>query len=813
MMMKSPPPVFPRSGQTPRPAPNLTASPSLWQRLLGASASTNNNARRSAGGTSVSREAQQRFKTVLMITLLVLFAGWWGLNQHPWFKPAPPIFSQAGLSRSEAQALYVQALVAETTGDTDQALELLHQVEKPFSGLDPFLTFHFASIFEKTGCESCLQLRVKRLLEHPHVPAVKAEAFMLLGKSHLRAREPDKAIAVFEELLASSPTTTLHHEGAYFLGQAYYNLAQQQAAATPTSEKSLRSQPSRKKEGTLKLPKETVKAWLRYLEANAQRDAQTPPFQQATVVAQNLLKYQAAKHWPPTQLGWLMVALVQGGDTLQALELAKQPYRGWQAHLAHTQALIDTRQSSKALELFLKQAPRVAFRSKESNQVAQALLALLPTPEAKQQWLKRLQGNPDVDTLRLWLQTLSSTQPTVEAYEAMATQNRSSRFAPFALATATRLALANQTYPKVIELATAFESQETAAAKVESTEGASVWKTTPYRPAVLFWKAVALKQQNRRLEAEEAFKQLLAAYPFSYYALRASSHLTDSTGDSSFKPYWQLGMKVSLPLLPTLLEKNSTWLNQLMQALPANERLAELQVQQLQEFLTMHTLADAQQLIELYTPPASAARQLLMAYLNSQTEQPFMAIKALRDWQTSLDTATARELSPQVQQLLNELAFPVIYGGDVQANSRSQQVSPYVVLGLIRQESSFNPQALSSANAVGLMQLLPSTANDMAKRLTTANVTATQLRNPSTNIRYGTAYLAWLYQQLQQDPLLVVASYNAGLGNVSKWVNQRPELYKQCPDCFVESIPFDETRHYIQHVFEGVQVYRQRYGS
>jgi soluble lytic murein transglycosylase len=153
-----------------------------------------------------------------------------------------------------------------------------------------------------------------------------------------------------------------------------------------------------------------------------------------------------------------------------------------------------------------------------------------------------------------------------------------------------------------------------------------------------------------------------------------------------------------------------------------------------------------------------------------------------------------------------------LYGSDVQAAAKAQQVSPYLLLGLIRQESSFNSHALSPVQAVGLMQLLPSTANDMAKRQKASPVTPLQLLEPSTNIALGSTYLSWLHGQLQNDPLLVVAAYNAGMGNVAKWVNQSPQLYQHCPDCFVESIPFDETRHYIEHVFEGVQVYSQRYG-
>jgi soluble lytic murein transglycosylase len=134
------------------------------------------------------------------------------------------------------------------------------------------------------------------------------------------------------------------------------------------------------------------------------------------------------------------------------------------------------------------------------------------------------------------------------------------------------------------------------------------------------------------------------------------------------------------------------------------------------------------------------------------------------------------------------------------------------VLGIVRQESSFDPMAHSGAGARGMMQLMPATAQAVAHRLgdPTVNVTALST-DPAYNMRLGTAYLGGLLDQFGGSMPFAVASYNAGPGRVADWVaaNGSPAAASGVDMVdWIELIPFSETRNYVQRVVENVVVYR-----
>ncbi|HYZ62864.1 MAG TPA: lytic transglycosylase domain-containing protein, partial [Acetobacteraceae bacterium] len=133
-----------------------------------------------------------------------------------------------------------------------------------------------------------------------------------------------------------------------------------------------------------------------------------------------------------------------------------------------------------------------------------------------------------------------------------------------------------------------------------------------------------------------------------------------------------------------------------------------------------------------------------------------------------------------------------------------------VALGLIRQESSFDAQALSPAGARGLMQLMPATATQVARRL---NEPVASLTDAVFNMRLGTAYLHSLLGRFAALPA-ALAAYNAGPSRVQEWLaaNGDPASGAVDPIDWVELIPFNETRNYVQRVVENVVLYRARQG-
>jgi soluble lytic murein transglycosylase len=154
------------------------------------------------------------------------------------------------------------------------------------------------------------------------------------------------------------------------------------------------------------------------------------------------------------------------------------------------------------------------------------------------------------------------------------------------------------------------------------------------------------------------------------------------------------------------------------------------------------------------------------------------------------------------------LLFPRPYWSDLTASAEAQGLDPYLVASLIRQESEFNPGAISRANAMGLMQLLPSVGKQEAKRAGIRKFSASMLLNPSTNLRLGTMNLKEVLGRWNNTPEYALAAYNAGDVPVRNWVNENN--YQDLPE-FVESIPYTETREYVQSILRNREMYRQLY--
>jgi len=156
-----------------------------------------------------------------------------------------------------------------------------------------------------------------------------------------------------------------------------------------------------------------------------------------------------------------------------------------------------------------------------------------------------------------------------------------------------------------------------------------------------------------------------------------------------------------------------------------------------------------------------------------------------------------------------EALFPKAYWTDLKAFSTQNALDPYLVASLIRQESEFNPGAVSRANAVGLMQLLPKVGSGVAKQEKLKHFAATQLFTPEVNLRLGTRYFREMVDKYGSFEY-ALAAYNAGSNRVDDWLGQGK--YRD-PQEFVESIPFTETREYVQAILRNANVYRQLYGA
>jgi soluble lytic murein transglycosylase len=140
------------------------------------------------------------------------------------------------------------------------------------------------------------------------------------------------------------------------------------------------------------------------------------------------------------------------------------------------------------------------------------------------------------------------------------------------------------------------------------------------------------------------------------------------------------------------------------------------------------------------------------------------------------------------------------------------EVETAMVYAIARQESAFNPRAVSSAGARGLMQLMPATAKRTAQRFGVGFDLNRLVEDPAYNAKLGSAHLGELMEDWKGSHILAFASYNAGGGNVKKWINAYGDPRQPGIDLvdWIERIPFYETRNYVQRVMENLTVYRER---
>lgn len=156
------------------------------------------------------------------------------------------------------------------------------------------------------------------------------------------------------------------------------------------------------------------------------------------------------------------------------------------------------------------------------------------------------------------------------------------------------------------------------------------------------------------------------------------------------------------------------------------------------------------------------------------------------------------------------IAFPMPYRESLERACAENGLPPAMVAALIRQESEFNPRAVSSAKAYGLTQVLPSTGRMLSRPLGVRNFTASSLFDPDLNLRMGTRYLKTLLDKNEGSWERTLAGYNAGHSRVVEW-NTWAE-YRE-PSEFIETIPFTETRNYVQIVIRNAAIYKRLYSN
>jgi soluble lytic murein transglycosylase len=173
-----------------------------------------------------------------------------------------------------------------------------------------------------------------------------------------------------------------------------------------------------------------------------------------------------------------------------------------------------------------------------------------------------------------------------------------------------------------------------------------------------------------------------------------------------------------------------------------------------------------------------------------------------------LAVVAAVALRPLFHDAVKEIALPLRHEDIIRQQASAKGLDPALIAGVIYAESHFIDGRTSSAGALGLMQLTPDTARYIARKSGGTQFEISDLATPQVNISYGAYYLKYLMRRYHDDVPLVLAAYNAGEGNVDKWV-ARARAQGKALD--VGAIPFGETRSYVTKVIDARKQYRKSY--
>ncbi|MCW2997823.1 MAG: lytic transglycosylase protein, partial [Solirubrobacterales bacterium] len=171
---------------------------------------------------------------------------------------------------------------------------------------------------------------------------------------------------------------------------------------------------------------------------------------------------------------------------------------------------------------------------------------------------------------------------------------------------------------------------------------------------------------------------------------------------------------------------------------------------------------------------------------------------------------TAVVVLPSLDHAVRAITLPLKHEDIIRQQAREKDLDPALIAGVIYAESHFRDGQVSSAGALGLMQLTPETAKDIARRSGGSAFGIKDLGTPQVNISYGAYYLRYLKGRFGGNTTLMLAAYNAGEGNVDRWIGEAALAER---DFTAEDIPFPETRHYVDKVLTAQRDYRANYAA
>ncbi len=320
-------------------------------------------------------------------------------------------------------------------------------------------------------------------------------------------------------------------------------------------------------------------------------------------------------------------------------------------------------------------------------------------------------------------------------------------------------------------------------------------------PSALYWRARIYEDEEHNLPAAAAFyRSITDTYTNFYYALLARRRLAVLSSQIGSQTGSQTGPQREAPAAPDILANvHRPEVPELTGELPEDDphliKARLLANAALNEYIGPEIDA---------SPDANEWGALAQAEIYSSFGEITRALQSMKHSGISFFALPM----DQVPVVYWRLLFPRPFWPEIAGNSERNGLDPFLVASLIRQESEFNAGAISRANAYGLMQLLPSVGKAIAKKQGLKGFNANQLLVPAVNLQLGAINLRQVLDRFGGQPEYTLAAYNAGDVPVRQWMSAGD--YKDTPE-FVESIPYTETRDYVEAILRNREMYRALY--
>ncbi len=300
----------------------------------------------------------------------------------------------------------------------------------------------------------------------------------------------------------------------------------------------------------------------------------------------------------------------------------------------------------------------------------------------------------------------------------------------------------------------------------------------PFAARNLFWKGFLTLKQQRTIEAKEIWEKLVKYHPHGYYTWRALARL----GRDNLPPLEGDLTFMSPPDLSgwTPLGSSEDLVNQLWRLGLYNDAWEIWRSLKIKPFSG---------------EPFDLDKKIVEGRLRMAVGDDWNGLFTL--WQTSLMIV---KKDCHAFEVLKSAQHPYRYLAEIASSTKQTGVRPELILAIIKEESRFSPTVISASGAVGLMQVMPSTAIELSE----IPLTKELLLEPEKNIHLGGAYLAKLFRRWKGNPWLTISSYNAGPIAVGSWLSE--EVYSD-PELWVERIPYPETRFYTKKVLGSLWSY------